>query len=258
MKRGYNGAYDMVSVSRVPVAQRQYVTRSIIARPKARRQGYRTYVPRPRSGLTRTAGFYGRYNQPGGRNEVKFLDTALSFSVDSTMEPSSTAATGMINFIDQGVGQSQRIGRMACIKSIQIRGTMTYTPAASTVGSALVTMYVILDKQSNAAGASISDIFTGSDANAALINMANSSRFTILSKKKFQFSSGAGVSAAYARQVKGWEFFHRCNIPLEFEGTGSGIGNIKSNNVFLAYGADTGADDLVVVTGNARIRFTDD
>jgi len=54
--------------------------------------------------------------------ELKFFDTAVSFDFDSTLE---VPATGQWALIPQGDTQSTRDGRLAVIKSIQFRGTVS-------------------------------------------------------------------------------------------------------------------------------------
>lgn len=223
---------------------------------KKAKPSQRIAIPKALRGTFRKSGFYGRYNQPGGKGgEVKFLDTANSFTCDTTGE---VPATGQLNLIPQGVTESTRVGRKATVKSIQIRGTMTYVPATDTFGTAAAFIYLVLDKQANGAAAAITDVLTTNVMTSAMINMANSERFVILKKWRIPFVSGAGVSAAYGRVIKNWEFYKKCNIPLEFSSTTGAITELKSNNIFFLAGADGNADDEINVSATTRIRFSDD
>lgn len=235
----------------------------------------RTYASRPvygyggrfrrstRSGRFRKSGYYGRYSRGSqvsrirrGLNiEKKFFDTTISFLTDATGE---VPATGQVTLIPQGVTESTRVGRVCTLKSLHLKFTARYLPAADTIGSAVAWIYVILDKQANGAAAASADIFTSTAGAGAMINMANSSRFKILRKFVCQFNSGAGASGAYAQDNQPYEWYKKVNIPIEYSSTTGAIGEIKSNNVFLYAGQDgnTG-DDTISVNGTFRLRFTD-
>jgi len=202
-------------------------------------------------GIERTGGYYGRFSGPKAEN--KFFDTTLSFNIDATGE---VPATGQLNLIPQGVTESTRIGRKCTIKSIQIRGQLAYVPVADTSGTDNVFIYVVLDKQCNGAAAGISDVLTGAGMKAAMINLANSERFTILKRFQCVMTSNAGVSGAYSNNLRQIEWFHKCNIPIEFSSTTGAITEIKSNNLFLLAGSGS-ADDETAFSGTCRLRFAD-
>jgi len=63
--------------------------------------GARAVVPRAARGFVRRSGFYGRFgNNRGTGGELKFLDTALSFNFDTTLE---VPATGQLTLIPQSI-----------------------------------------------------------------------------------------------------------------------------------------------------------
>jgi len=228
--------------------------------PKKVGQGYVTSIPRMPAmrpamrGTYRRAGYYGRYNQPGGGNEIKFFDTSLSFLVDASGE---VPATGQLCLIPQGVTESTRVGRKATIKSIQLRMNLRAVPAAGATYANSTYLYVVLDKQANGAAAAVTDIFTTNSLGEAMLNMANSSRFTILKKWVMDWNPAAGATGAYNNAARHIEWFHKCNIPLEYSSTTGALTELKSNNVFLVAGAAAN-DDTVSVAGAARLRFDDD
>lgn len=201
-------------------------------------------------GYSRTSGYYGRFAGPGA--ELKFFDTSLSFPVDATGE---VPATGQLNLIPQGTTESQRIGRKCVIKSIQLRGIATFAPAAAATAADVVNLFVVLDKQCNGAAAAFTDVFVGSSANTSLRNMANSSRFVILKTYRWAFNPMSGATTAYNNTTRTFDWYKRCNIPLEFSSTTGAIGEIRSNNIFLL--AQAVQDDLTTVTGVCRVRFSD-
>ncbi len=208
-------------------------------------------------GRDRVGGFYGRFSGPHG--ELKFLDTALTFNFDATLE---VPATGQLVLVPQGPTESERIGRKCTIKSIQIRGVINHTPGAAATSSASAYLYVVQDLQANGAAAAASGnggVMTGTTASTALINLSESSRFKILKKWVINMNPAAGATTALNNTTRGIEFFKKCNIPLEISSTTRAIGEIRSNNVFLLAGSSgVGTfDDLVAMAGVCRVRFSD-
>jgi len=203
--------------------------------------------------------FKPNYAAPKGRAgnaELKFFDTATSFTTDITGE---VPATGQLCLIPQGVTESTRIGRKAVIKSIQMKGSMLYNPGAAstdTVG-AVGHVYVVLDKQANGAAAAVTDVLTSASMGSAFINLANSERFIILKKFIVSFNPGAGASGSASSVKRPYSWYSKYNIPLEFSSTTGAITEIRSNNVFLLAGIDGAQDDSITVTGAVRIRYSD-
>lgn len=203
-------------------------------------------------GVNRTGGYYGRFAGPGA--ELKFFDTSNSFAFDATGE---VPATGQLVLIPQGTTESERIGRKCVIKSIMMRGFCNFAPGAGATALTNCYMYVVLDKQCNGAAATVTDVFTGNNLAVAMHNLSNSQRFVILKKMRFTFNAMAGVSTAYNSMVKAFEFYKRCNIPLEFSSTTGAITEIRSNNIFLLAGSDGNSDDTVTLAATTRVRFSD-
>lgn len=208
-------------------------------------------------GFTRLSGQYGRYGrraiQSGFQPELKFFDTALSFTVDTTGE---VPATGQLALIPQGDTESTRDGRLAYIKSIQIRANLDWAPAAAAAASAAVFIYVVLDTQCNGAAAAATDVFTSTGFGSAMLNLNNSGRFRIIKKFYLNFEPGAGATTAYNTMHKNIDWYKRCNIKVDWNSTAGAITEIRSNNIFLLAGAaGTAADDTITVEGVCRLRF---
>jgi len=182
--------------------------------------------------------------------EVKFFDTALSFLFDNTGE---VPATGQLALIPQGDTESTRDGRKAVIKSIQIRGTMSFVPAALATATEVTYLYLVLDRQANGAAAAITDVFTSNVMRSNNLELNNSKRFKILKKWVTAFNSGAGATTAYNNVVVPLEYYKKCNIPMDWNSTAGAITEIKSNNLFLCAGSLQ--DDLTTFTGSCRLRF---
>jgi len=222
---------------------------------KRRRVSAGAARPRVVPGFTRRAGFYGRYGQAaiaaGLTPEVKFFDTALSFTFDNTGE---VPATGQLALIPQGDTQSTRDGRECVLKSVQIRGALVYTPGAAAAPTANSYMYLIQDTQANGAAAAVTDVFTSADLWAAHHNLANSDRFRILKKWKWDWNVQAGATTAYCNMTRQMEFYKKCDIKMQYSSTTGAVAEIKSNNLFLVAGG-LGVDDGVAFAGSCRLRF---
>jgi len=209
---------------------------------------------KPDDGITRKVGFYGRYGRAarmrGVQPELKFFDTSLAFSFDQT---GNIPATGQLCLIPQGDTESTRDGRKAWIKSIQIRGNITYVPSTSPNGTDTVFLYVILDSQCNGNPATITEVFTSADMWSNMLQLNNSGRFRILKKWELPIASRAGVSAAFSGDVKQISWYKRCNIPIDWNGTTGALTEIRSNNIFLAAGSLR--DIVSTMAGTCRLRF---
>jgi len=218
---------------------------------KPRRMG-----PKVVPGSTRTAGFYRRY--PQSSNELKFFDTDVNFTVDATAEVPST---GQFSLIPQGVTQSTRVGRKAMVKSIHLHGYCSVAPGA-VGGSDPIVLYLMLDKQCNGAAATVTGdtgIFTSANVMQMNVNLANGDRFKILKRIELVMNAQAGVVGALAPSVKTFNWYGKCNIPIEFDPSAStgAITTIRSNNIFLVAGAAGQTDDTVTCLGTCRLRFSD-
>lgn len=230
-----------------------------ILRARVQASGYSAANPAGRgrvsAGYTRRSGFYGRFSGPNA--EMKFLDTALSFAPATTAVCSTTAGTGGIVLIPAGTTESSRIGRKCTIKSIQLELFLSFVPAAAATASGVVNMWLIQDTQTNGAYPAITDVFTSGTAVSALRELANRGRFKIYKHWEFDFNSYGGATTAYNNVSKHVNYYKKCNVPLEYSSTTGAITELKSNSFFLAYGSTAGITTLVTVSGNSRVKFTD-
>jgi len=205
-------------------------------------------------GVTRTGGYYGRF--AGAGMEAKFWDVAHSFTIDNTTE---IPTSGQLSLVPQGNTESSVVGRKYTVTSIQGKYGLVLAPGAQAVPCATIwAIYLVQDTQCNGAVATAADVFAQS-GNAVLghRNLANSQRFKILKKWTGSLAPQAGATTALNGATKYIEFYKKCNIPIEFSGTGGAITDNRSNNIFMLAGAHGSADDLITVTGTTRLRFTD-
>jgi len=174
---------------------------------RRRRFGSRSTRPRGRQvGRLQSAGRWRRGRTATLAPELKFMDL-LSSSALSSADMDWNILVPSQNLIVRGTGQSQRIGRKAILKSLDLRFHMyrtTYSAVGGTVapvnpvsGGGLLTMYVVLDRQANGAtgdptgtleqgtgvlntGSSV--LGTNSSDQANFIQLATKDRYRILKK----------------------------------------------------------------------------
>lgn len=182
--------------------------------------------------------------------ELKFFDTALSFSVDFTAE---VPATGQLALIPQGFGDNERIGEVIRVRKIDIHGWATASMA--TAGMALGEIWLMLDRQPNGAAAAISQVIeTGTNLVTAMPNQANQGRFVRLARIPLEMQSRAGVSTAFGANGFIIDQSIDCDIPLEYAGSATEIPLV--NNLFLVAGAGAASwDDLISILATCRVHF---
>lgn len=199
-------------------------------------------------GRHRTGGYYRSSSDMF--KEKRFWDITFSHVLTST-----AGNFGSINLVPQGTGESQRLGRKMMIKSIQCRGYFDYAPGTSAVGAGFGTAMLVLDKQANGANAAAADVIDSTSAHIGVRNLANANRFTVLKKIDMAMQTGGGVSAAFANSVERVDFYHKCDIPIEFSSTTGAITEIKSNNLFWLLGSSTEASGAITFAGTLRLRY---
>lgn len=187
--------------------------------------------------------------------ELKAFDTAIAFTVDQTGE---VPATGQLSLVTTGDTLADRDGAVIQVKSLQIRGTLTFAPAAAALAACNVYIYIVQDRQANGAAAAIASVLTGNDMSIALGNVPNQYRFKILKRLVFTMQSQAGATTAYNNVKAAFDEYIKFYTPIEMRYTASAgaITDVASNNLFLLAGSDAGQDDTVTVAGTARLRFT--
>jgi len=191
------------------------------------------------------------YKRPPG--ECKFLDTSLGATLVTT---AGVVNTNLV-VIPQDTTTSGRNGRKVTLKSIELRGSIVITPAAAGVlGSDIVRMLVVQDKQANGAAFAVTDVLASADWKA-YPNLFNEGRFKILSDTLTTMNVEAGVVAATVEAAHGFEIKVKCNIPVEYDSTATtgAIATQRSNSIAVLMIAHT--NNLSTVEYTARVKYTD-
>lgn len=229
-----NGKYTRKS----PAKKRPYVRRNAL-------------VP----GKSRIGGFYGRFPPVGG--ETKFFD--LDVNVAPVLIAGSI--TDSLHKIDQGVGESQRVGRKCTITAIHWRYQIslpTLTDVGAPLGGDTIRILMYLDKQCNGEIATVAGILETADWQD-FRNLANTNRFTILCDKVHDVNYLTMAETAVGNHsqtgmIRNYVFNKKCNIPVEYSGVDGILTEIRSNNIGILFLSSSGRMALV---SKVRLRFSD-
>jgi len=193
-----------------------------------------------------------RSQQLLNKQELKFLDTAVGITLDTTVEEVTS-----LNLITQGDANNNRDGSVVQIKSCQITGRVANVPAAAATSAGIAYIWVVLDRQPNGAAPTVTDYLTSTTASTALPLVNNQYRFRTLGRIVIPLNSQAGVTTAYNNQSLEVNWFKSFKTPIEcrFKGDAGTVADVTTNNIHLIAGA-ADADDIIAFNATCRIRFT--
>ncbi len=206
----------------------------------------------------------GRRAVPDGM-ELKFHDidwdeAAADFSAGVISNTSSLVLIG------QGVTESTRIGRKAVIRSIGWRGKLLleFGAGGGLVQAETCRLMLVQDTQCNGAAPLVSTVagVLESANYQSFNNLSNKGRFRVLYDQFFtlnaQAAAGDGAVNDTASHELTFDFFKKCNIPMEYSGTASPsvIGEVRTNNIFgILIGATV--NQTYSMDSKLRFRFSD-
>ena len=250
------------------------------ARKRARRTviGPAKAVPFVRGKRTRVRNFPRNINfRQGGFEglELKFIDTSywavnLNDTANMTGLETDPATKLCLNSVAQGSGASERIGRKQRLKSVYIAGTVDIEGSAATGAMAppTVSIYLVLDTQTNLAQLNSEDVFEGVSATTMtampLRNLENSQRFRVLRKLTIAFPQPTMI--ARSDGTNGVEYQNGTNIPFEiykplhnllvnYKDAGGNVTSITDNSLHVI-AMKTVNSQPVRLNYSARVRYT--
>ena len=226
------------------------------AKTKYQRRGTYTFKP----GLTRTAGFYGRYNRASLKNstavnELKYIDTSIHQQAISGTGVICPPTDATFVKIPVGTGPSDRIGRQVNVKSINAYLTIEKV-ANSVLETNTIRLIWCIDTQCNGQPPTVTDVLTTASY-TSFRNMANVRRFKILKDSEYILSSQNYNGTNFASVQKQVNFFAKVNTPIEYDAsvTTGEITTIRSNNIFLIAISDLLS--YCTLSGTVRVRYDD-
>jgi len=219
----------------------------------------RTTTVKPKSQLQRRIDAVGAKPRMATLPEVKNVDVSNAISI-----PSATATFGtpvLLNGLDQGAGNSQRIGRRVILKSLLLRWSFSL-PSATEANGQLgpVRILIYYDKNPDGLIPGITDVLDNSSING-LTNLGNSDRFIILRDflidEKMGFRPDFGLAFNYC----GKEFItFGEGMEQQFIGTGATIASIGCGAIYLSYcttAATINGGNFSRLDFQSRVRYID-
>lgn len=219
--------------------------------------------------------------------EIKFHDAGLD---DFTI--TADILTGMLNpreikspgppvtytnheslvFIPQGTKVTERIGKKISVMSIDIQGAVQLTPAETHNTGCIVTLWLVLDRQTNGTEMKSDDLLLNKATGAhglphSKINPFQTARFRVLAKVQLDMRP-SGASLDPVTTATGDEkhytygefqtFRMRKDFPkgltIHYSDASASVGSIPSNSLHLVGLSNVGGG-CAQITYNARVRF---
>lgn len=192
--------------------------------------------------------------------EMKHKDTTLS---QEDFETAGVVKYTTICSVDQGTGDSQRIGRKIHISSIMLHLRLIYpdqiTGTDPSETSNRVRIIVYQDTQTNGAAPAVTKILETADI-SSFYNLDNSKRFNILKNKFIDLQSPCFIKDTTfktAQVTKTCNIYLTKSMTVNYIDTGNGLADIADNSVGVLLISQSDQSDKVNIKGIARIRYTD-
>lgn len=225
-----------------------------------RRTRYKRYRPRRKTKRTykrryrRSAPYGGLGMQLGV--EHKYHDTTLN-----TINLTSAAVSGvstLMSAIEQGSGQSQRVGRKITAKSFVARGELSWD-ASGTEKSIRVRGLLVMDHHANGTAfttSNIDEVLTSVGIDA-FQKLEQNKRFSVIRDKVYTFNTTSGI--AQEAITKPWKMAVKFTKPTEFiyNSTTNGETELTTNKLILIWITNATQPEACAVTGKTRLRYCD-
>lgn len=157
-----------------------------------------------------------------------------------------SAQITLINGLNQGANQSNRIGNEFIMKHLEIRLEMIVADTTN-----VCRILVVLDRQANNAAFIQTDLFQVNNDPFSFINEDNKKRFKIIYDKTY------ATSTNWRPVVSIHKYINLKNIVTYCNGTTSAIGNIKTNALFFVMLSDSAVGPNPTFYGYSRLTYTD-
>lgn len=181
--------------------------------------------------------------------ERNYVDATSSFVYDTT------GTIALIATIAQGASTTQRIGKKAVLRTLQIRG---FSYAGTTAIYNDCAFIIVYDKRPTGVLPAITDILVTASA-TAMNNDNGTDRFQILRRMDFELT-GNTTTPATGREAESMDSFVKINRKIVFKAAGTGaIGDIQEGALYaLSVGINVAGTTAAGAVLNFRTRFTED
>ncbi len=228
-------------------------------------KGQRTIGGRPRfrprvsirtRSMTRAQAIFPIVVRP--KLELKFHDLDID---DTAVAIGATISQVTCVDINQGVGESERVGRKCTIRQINWRFNLTQISSSDQADPPkgdVVRVILYQDKQANKLTAATTDILETADYQS-FNNLSNKSRFRTLMDRNYtlgmDLSQTDGTNTGAYPEINITDaFFKRVNIDIEYTGATGAITEITSNNIGVMILSKNGTTQF---SSKMRLRFSD-
>lgn len=184
--------------------------------------------------------------------EVATRDAELrehSFETDAGSATFFAAGTlfrdTLVGHIVEGSAANERTGRDIVVRYIDIRGhVLRIFNTQGGLGDGNIARWaLVIDHQCNGVSASWDDVFEENTESRVFwhVNLANSSRFTILCDKLVEMNTRCVATTAFGRLrlntapnvLFTQSFAQTVSVPITYSSSGNGISDVRSNNIFI-------------------------
>lgn len=220
----------------------------------------------------------GFLNRTTALREMKGIDVDLSTPASLSSDTTTNTDIVLLNPIQQGAGEWNRIGRSVTMLSVRVKGILQFLGAPLAVNldrvGNIARLVLVYDRQANAGGSIpiFSDIFgrtvgDGTESSQVMdpLKYDNMNRFTILKDEVItfnQFISTTTGTTNYDLRVHEFDFYKTLNLPSHYASTSNPItaADLSGGALYLV------CRQAFAVTGNqismdakcmSRLRFTD-
>ncbi len=178
--------------------------------------------------------------------EGKFID---NFTTAAAPAAGAIMNDSLLDAIQRGTGESERVGRRIQVTGLLIRWTVRNAAALAAEVANTVRFMVVQDKQSNGTAATTALVLASTVFNS-FNNLDNSHRFRTLFEKTMSLNQHALGTII----EESGDAFIKLNMPVLYDATAGAITDLTSNNIFLmAIASQVGT----TVTFSTRVRYTD-
>lgn len=207
-------------------------------------------IPRGRTYAPITNVKYVKAAMPAAKKDAGYVDLAnAGYNCDTT------GSIALIATIAQGPAVTQRIGKKAVYKSLQIRGHVSNLSTSTTNDVAILIIY---DREPQAILPAITDILVTANA-ASFLNDVNSDRFRVLRRITHTLSGNIATPATGNEIHDVDEYLDLKSLPVQFKAAATGaMGDLAVGALYVvtvgssAAGTAAGAANLAF-----RTRFVD-
>jgi hypothetical protein len=191
----------------------------------------------------------------------KQIEDKQAGAVISATNADNIAQFTLINNIDQGTAQGQRVGTRIRLKSCNIMTAFSVNGTAATLGPGAVRELLILDHQPNGAAPNVTQLFLNTTAGLEYLSPMNENgkaRYKVLMDKRFTVEiAGGSVNIPQLIQRK-----HHVKLSKAlsiYNGTGTAIANINTNSLWYVVitNISSAATNPVGYLGNIDLIYED-